>query len=233
MFEVITKKDYWGYLDRVAGRLRTSRLKDIQDAFVLDALGGLRGKAILEIGGGQSRVLPVLARHNRCWNLDGFEGKGAGPRRWKWNPRIRVVRDYMGAFNPAIPDGSLDVIFSISVIEHIETGAMEAVLRDCHRMLKPGGIMYHAVDVYLLDPGADHPHAEITRARIALYRSFPAMAGFTWLEPPATDDNVRASAAFADNSCDELYRWNRIVPQLESLRAIAMSFSLRMGLRKT
>jgi hypothetical protein len=79
MFRVTTKKDYWHYLDSCAAKPNRGRLKDVQDAFILYVLREVENKRILELGGGNSRVLPLLAERNECWNIDKFEGLGGGP----------------------------------------------------------------------------------------------------------------------------------------------------------
>jgi hypothetical protein len=53
-----------------------------------------------------------------------------------------------------------------------------------------------------------------------------------WIEPPEVDETLTANSRFASNNVDELYHWNNVVPSLESLREIAMSCSLKFGLRK-
>lgn len=63
--------------------------KNIQNGFMLGRLSGLKEQNIMEIGGGNSRVLPVLAKHNECWNIGKFQGVGAGPTRIKMYRNIR------------------------------------------------------------------------------------------------------------------------------------------------
>lgn len=230
---MITKADYWAWLDRNAIKPRKGRLKDIQDAFVADALAGTRDAMILEMGGGiRPWVLSRLARHNRCWNLDRSTTLGRQLRHGGWNPRIRTVRAYMGDFSPLLAEGSFDIIFSVSVVEHIPNTDFAEMIRDCHRLLKPGGRMYHAIDLYLGDQDFDHPALEAVRTRVALYHTIPQIAGFAWLTPPAMPARLQASPAYADNSCDDLYVWNRLVPALKDVRARAQSCSLRLGLKK-
>lgn len=46
-----------------------------------------------------------------------------------------------------IPDASADLIFSQAVLEHIRGDEFEPLLRECRRVLKPGGICSHCVDL--------------------------------------------------------------------------------------
>lgn len=258
MFAIITKSDYWSYLERgalkqlvtIAGDARhdiarivrpgprsragTSRLKDIQDAFFMDAMQGVSSESILELGGGDSRILRVLARSNTCWNVDKLEGEGGGPIKTRLPKSVRIVRDYMGKFNREIPDNAFDFVVSVSAVEHIPDADFADAMRDCYRVLKPGGRMLHAVDLYLFDRPDQHPFAANTQRRLKLYRSVPEITkgGMDWIEPPLATDKQLASAAFAANHSDELHYWNHTVPALKDVRAIAMSCSLRMGLSK-
>ena len=52
-------------------------------------------------------------------------------------------------------DGSFDVVFSHSVIEHV--GSAEGYLRECHRVLRAGGILYLSTAPFLSLAGAHLP----------------------------------------------------------------------------
>ncbi|MGH8509477.1 MAG: class I SAM-dependent methyltransferase [Gammaproteobacteria bacterium] len=213
---------------------RTGRLKDIQDTFILYVLREVENKRILELGGGNSRVLPLLAERNECWNIDKFEGLGGGPIKTQKRRGIRVIREYMGSFSDDIPSQYFDYVISISVVEHIHHELFSSSMRDCTRVLKPGGLMFHAIDLYLLDDLAQHPYGTRQRSRLHLYRSVPEIveSACEWIETPVVDENVTASASFAVNSVDELYKRNALVPALTDVREIAVSCNLEVGLRK-
>ncbi|MGH8565063.1 MAG: SAM-dependent methyltransferase [Gammaproteobacteria bacterium] len=229
-----TKKDYWHYLDSGAAKPNRGTLKDVQDAFILYVLRGIEKKRILELGGGNSRVLPLLAERNECWNVDKFEGVGGGPIKARKGRGIRIIREYMGSFSAEIPSRYFDYVISISAVEHIRHEYFSASMRDCTRVLKPGGLMLHAIDVYLLDNIDQHPHGKVQRSRLRLYRSVPEIVegACEWIEPPVVDENVTARASFAVNSVDELYKWNASVRALIDVREIAVSCNLEVGLRK-
>jgi SAM-dependent methyltransferase len=234
MFRVTTKKDYWHYLDSCAAKPNRGRLKDVQDAFILYVLREVENKRILELGGGNSRVLPLLAERNECWNIDKFEGLGGGPITAQKGRGIRIIREYMGSFSDEIPSQYFDYVISISAVEHLHREFFSATMRDCTRVLKSGGFMFHAIDLYLFDDIDQHPIGTRVRSKLRLYQSVPEIVegACEWIEPPVVDENVTARASFAVNSVDELYEWNVSAPALMDVREIAVSCNLEVGLRK-
>lgn len=234
MLSVITKEEYWNWCDAGAAASGKGVLKDIQDSFALFHLMGSKGLRICEIGGGNSRVLPRLQADNECWNVDKFEGQGGGPSTILSRPKIKLARVFIGDFAPELPDGHFDVVFSVSVVEHIPSERYGDAVRDCVRILKPGGRMLHAIDVYLPDAGEKSSAFDFLRERMNLYlRTVEFSNGqLSWVEPPSVAANVSASARHACNQVDELYKWNKAFPALRNLRAAGASSSLQMILER-
>lgn len=54
----------------------------------------------------------------------------------------------------SLPDGSFDVVYSVSVLEHISDVA--AAFQEFRRLLKPGGLMIHSWNPYF-SPNGGHP----------------------------------------------------------------------------
>lgn len=50
------------------------------------------------------------------------------------------------AADTGLPDASVDVVFSNSVLEHVPPRVIEDCLREAYRILKPGGIVLHSVN---------------------------------------------------------------------------------------
>lgn len=129
------------------------QLKVYQDLLVLRFIRDNvpPGSRILDVGGGVSRILAHLAKTYECWNIDKLEGLGNGPRTIA-NPPYRLVRDYMGNFNPELPDNYFDLVFSISALEHVpqdDKTLFDRIIADIDRVLKPGGLSLHLFDVIL------------------------------------------------------------------------------------
>ena len=126
-------------------------LKEYQDlltyAFIIENIP--KGAKILDIGGGDSRILHHFREDYECWNLDKLEGIGNGPVEVEANKNIKLVRNYIGEFDEQLSDNYFDFIFSISVLEHISQTDQRLhlnIIEDISRLLKPGGIVLHSLD---------------------------------------------------------------------------------------
>jgi ubiquinone/menaquinone biosynthesis C-methylase UbiE len=112
------------------------------------------GARILEVGGGDSRILKCFSKDYECWNADRCEGLGNGPIKFT-STQYRIVYDYIGAFNQQLPSGYFDLVFSISALEHTpEDPAVRVdLLEDMNRVLKPGCPSFHCFDAVLRPAG--------------------------------------------------------------------------------
>jgi SAM-dependent methyltransferase len=139
--------------------------------------GQLTGKTILEIGPGDGIGTALLAyAHGACAILIDT-GRYAGSNIQLYRelaaslaseglrkPPIehaKTVDEIVTACNARyltlglrgwveVQDASIDLIFSQAVLEHIRRPEFEPLLRECRRVLKPGGICSHRIDL------ADH-----------------------------------------------------------------------------
>ena len=111
------------------------------------------GSRILEVGGGNSRVLAFFKDRYECWNIDKMEGIGSGPR--KKTPEqegIRLIRDYAGNFHEALPENYFEFVFSISALEHVpqeDPALFDRIIDDMQRVQKPGSFSLHCLDIKL------------------------------------------------------------------------------------
>lgn len=222
MLDVINKKEYFLWNDKRIADRNNHSLKGIQDAWLISQFGSKSDLKIAEIGGGDSRVLIRLKQKNECWNIDKFEGVGCGPTDIPEMANIKMVKSYMGDFDINIPRNYFDVLFSISVIEHVPIDKVMLFFQDCYRVLKPGGIMAHAIDAYVRD--VPTKRLEI----IELYKQAVETQGFEWDSPPKIDKNLRFKSTFASNSDLTLAGWNRLAPSLRSTREDSQSISIKL-----
>jgi len=109
------------------------------------------GSRILEIGGGNSRIIRHFCTTYECWNIDKLKECGNGPTEI---PILgfRLVKDYIGNFNNELPDNYFDFVFSISALEHVPDNnavLFDNINRDMSRVLKRGGLSLHCFDIVI------------------------------------------------------------------------------------
>lgn len=239
MFDFIRKEEYFEWIDTfVSSRsayASTSihNLKDIQDHYVLNRLKDARGLRILEVGGADCRTLRKFANNNECWNAEKFEGFGAGPKQVIKTHKVRNVLTYLGEFSSELPESYFDFVFSISVIEHVETAQLSDMYLDIARILKPGGITFHAIDAYLFDPVRySESSAVYTKKRLEAYFNVPEITDgkLQFVDPPNVGTDPGFSCEYASNADREMLAWNKVVPQLAPIRSVGQSCSLKCEL---
>ena len=233
MFSVTTKTRYWDWLETQITQPKEHTLKEIQDTFILSLLKNVKGKRILEVGGGNSRVAQLLGQNNEVWLIDGFEGKDGGPGKVPTLPGVKIVIGYMGQNLKEVPTNYFDYVFSISVIEHVMVQKYADCFRDIARVLAPGGRTIHAIDLYLYDDPDEGERATGLKTRLDMYLNTPALAGLQWQDPPEITRDLSASAKFAFNSMATLLVWNRIAPALKEVRTVTLSCNAEMILEKS
>ena len=233
MFEFITKTMYWRDLEtpEVEARLaQTHRqlicMKHAQDAFILGRIGESTGKRIVEVGGGWGRVLRTLDPTNERWNLDKSAGPGrVGAEVGRSMPKeFRLVNALLGDFSQDLPDGYFDIVFSISVMEHIPASAIPAFWEDHARIMRPGGIAYHAIDFYL----GDKP-LSVNETRLDSYLEGIQKNGLQLIGVPNITRPAIFSASFASAPDLTMLHMNEISPALAAARHHRQNVSLAVG----
>lgn len=232
MFNFIKKVDLWAALDseyakQLQGR-HSFHLKTVQDLVVFNAIHKFENCVVAEIGGGESRILPLMAKKNKCYNIEKFEGADGGPRGDIEIPDVEIKHIFVGEFSPEIADNSIDVLFSVSVIEHIDDNLVSDFFLDCERILKPGGLMVHAIDMYLKNEPSDFMIDRFFRYHTALASNENLNAtGYVNNGPP------KFTCDMATNPDQIMYLWRDMSPSLNDLRQVAQSVSLLMIAKKS
>jgi len=133
----------------------TCDLKVYQDLFIYNFIidNIPKGSKILEIGGGDSRIVSCLKNEYEFWNLDKLEGEGYGPKLNFNTYGYYLIQDYIGSFSKQLPENFFDFVFSVSVIEHFPEDAksINNIILDFQRILKKNAISLHCVDSLLFN----------------------------------------------------------------------------------
>ena len=121
-----------------------ARHRDTRD-FVVDALKRLcvqlQGRRLLEIGCGTGAYITAIAQTTRC---TGF-GLDPSPRMLQRAPAHEGIAYLQGrAARIPFADGSLDMIFSVNVVHHLED--VGEYFHESNRVLRSGGILCTATD---------------------------------------------------------------------------------------
>lgn len=151
-------------------RHETCDLKAYQDLlvynFIVNHIPG--GSKLLEIGGGNSRIIQELKNDYEIWNIDKFEGVGNGPTHIDSPTDWKLVQAYMGDFSPELKSDYFDFVFSISTLEHIpdDEHIFKNICDDINRVLKPQGLSLHAIDVVLKRQAKDNKFSLWTKGII-------------------------------------------------------------------
>lgn len=117
-----------------------------------------RGMSVLEIGGGLGGFQFALSRAGcRVVNVDpGLQAEGLG-----WKCDVATIQALNRCFATSVQlfqttmekaglqADSFDRIFSISVIEHLAPEELAGVMKEAHRVLRPGGSFVLTVDLSL------------------------------------------------------------------------------------
>lgn len=229
MFNIINKKEYFNYLENGSASITNFQLKGIQDGFILNLLKDKKNLNIAEMGGGESRVLEVLKNNNHVWNIDQFEGKDNGPSFIPKRKKINIIKAFIGDFSKDILSEFFDIVFSISVIEHIEDEKLSDVFNDIHRILKQGGLTYHAIDVYV---GTERKNNHYVKHRCETIIN-AIKDNFEFIEEPKIVlSDIVFDSSYATHSDIQMYHWNKISPALIESRENQQLISLKLGLKK-
>ena len=228
MLSFIEKKTIWDAIDR--GRKDdldakvSYQLKIAQDLAVYDLIADETGLDIAEIGGGDSRILRILAESNRCSNIEKFEGANIGPKGEIKIPGVTNISAFIGEFSPIVRSESFDLVFSISVIEHVPTKVLPDFFTDMLRALRPGGRFIHAIDFYVNEEPTPY-YLE----RYAHYCNWVLNDPRVTPLVPGTAPEFSFKCSYASNPDNIMFGWRQLAPALHDLRKTAQNVSFMVG----
>ena len=228
VFRFIKKRDVWkaidtGKLDEIDVRTQYE-LKVAQDLVVYSHISGSKNMRIAEIGGGKSRIIRQLAKQNECVNIDRFEGLGSGPQSEVIIRGVKNIKEYIGDFSHYIKDEFFDIIFSISVVEHVDMEKLDDFFEDSIRVLRIGGNFIHAIDIYVSETPTAYQQERYERYK-KLVSGRSDIRCFENEEVPP----FRFTSDMASNPDNIMYGWRKFAPKLHELRKEAQGVSLLIG----
>lgn len=229
MFDFIRKQFIWGVWDsKMQNEIGATgfHLKTAQDLGVYAQLRDMKGKTVAEIGGGNSRLLKRLSNNNTCFNIEKFEGADGGPAEEINVDGVKNIKVFLGEHSDEIKPDTFDAVFSISVVEHVPSPMLTSFFEDGMRILKPGGLWLHAIDMYIED--------EPTPDRVERFERYRKWANDPRLQPVGAvyNDALKFSTSMVSNPDHTMYNWGKIAPALNDLRMRAQSVSIIMAGRK-
>lgn len=234
MWAFLSKAELFNGLQTQPEHADLQHLKYLQDTWFHGVLRSENADRVIEIGGGASRTLPPLRKRGiECWNADKLSGFANGPLEGTPGIRnleaagIKIVRTFVGDFSPELPSDYFDVAYSISVLEHLNASQLVDCFRDAARILKPGGRIYHAVDLFLGSTPLSRTSEQIKNLRKAV-----EAAGLESLGRDQIGSEPTFSTAYATPSDVYLARKWCFTPALRDLVENNALTSLLMGHRR-
>lgn len=233
MLDFIRKSQLWdaldsGGLERIEAD-KNFNLLTAQSVVASHLLNEVRESRVAEIGGGNGlNILPELSTQNDCVYIDKFDGVYGGSKTEVKKDGAVTIKARLGEFDRQLADNSFNIIFSISVVEHLQTEQLSDFFQDCTRILKPGGSMLHFLDFFLPDSCST---SQIERFNA--YRKIHKIIDN--LEPIGEiyQGDPRLSASMVTNPDHVMYSYGRFSKTLIPFRQRAQATSLILGLRKT
>lgn len=155
MFELATTGHWWEIAKKYPILSdHPNVLKPLGYAHIINLIEAFKPKRILEIGhGGFSFVFEIFYDKIEMWGLDDLldnssVSKDDLNRIRKDYPDVKFVEGLMGKNIKELPENYFDLVYSVSVIEHVPDESLKDFFDETYRILKEGGIVSHSFDVY-------------------------------------------------------------------------------------
>lgn len=125
-------------------------LKSVGTLFCVDKILKLQPRRILEVGAGWNTYFDEhFGTTTEYWMIDdgAFDPINRFEQALKQRRNTHFVRGLLGEFNSQLPDSHFDLVFSVSVLEHVPADRKREVYGDMFRVLAPGGYIVHTIDI--------------------------------------------------------------------------------------
>ena len=157
--------------DRESLTSRGWGLKQMGTLFCAEKIHEVEPSTVLEIGAGCDTFFDKhFGDKMEYWMIDSgnYDPHGRFDAALQRRRRTKFVRGLLGSYNPELPDAYFDLVFSMSVLEHVPWEEKDDVYADMFRILKPGGWIAHSIDVVGNNAFREYDH--IKRAGFILPR---------------------------------------------------------------
>jgi len=133
--------------------------KGFQNPWIMESHKFQSSDKVLDVGGGYSKLPPYIQKETGCevWVADDFGhsdgidwGRFDNPKVLvEKNPGIKYVMELVGNKDrSSLPDNYFDVVYSVSVLEHVSYDFTPLVWKHMADLVKPGGKLIHSVEFY-------------------------------------------------------------------------------------
>ena len=233
-WEICHKEDFFQYLNKkqVPKDPIKFHLKYIQDVFALGELKNYLDNQkttkkikIGEIGANHSRVLPELRKYTKnLFAIDVYDREIGGGYAYKpRNIKYKIIETLVGDSKETIEDEYFDVLFSISVVENVESGMLKKFILDSLRILKKDGVIIHLIDFYCNND--EDLQSGIVGDLIKTFEEIDIS-----FKCPIDDWSFKTS--YCSNDDYTMWEWNSIAPHLEEVRNTHQSCSFILKITK-
>jgi len=138
-------------------------LKQMGALFCADKIQTLSARCILEAGAGLDLFFDAhFGAGREYWMIDqsGFYDAVPFGESMRARKHTTYVDGWLGQYSDRLPSGFFDLIFSISVLEHVAFDQLHHIFKDIFRLLKPGGVSIHTLDV--------NPHSPAAKSKVLI-----------------------------------------------------------------
>jgi SAM-dependent methyltransferase len=165
MYKIARSKDLWkcreSYPDIFLNQFKTRSLKPLGHATIIEYVNKHfieSGKTcnVLEIGhGGDSPFFKIFSNSDKikCYGIDDYDKDNtvsisALEKLRALYTNVTFYNGYLGGGygGAELPSDFFDLVFSVSVVEHIPTDSLKNFNKDIFRILRPGGLQIHSYD---------------------------------------------------------------------------------------